>query len=77
MLGVADKKRVLAVGDSFRTDIKGARGAGLDCAFIPGGIHANELGVAMGKAPSPTAIADAIAKVGAPLPSYILPELRW
>jgi HAD superfamily hydrolase (TIGR01459 family) len=36
--------RVLAIGDSVRTDLKGAAGAGLDCLFITGGIHAEELG---------------------------------
>jgi HAD superfamily hydrolase (TIGR01459 family) len=35
--------RVLAIGDSVRTDLKGAAGAGLDCLFITGGIHAEEL----------------------------------
>jgi HAD superfamily hydrolase (TIGR01459 family) len=36
--------RVLAIGDSVRTDLTGARAVGLDCLFITGGIHAEELG---------------------------------
>jgi HAD superfamily hydrolase (TIGR01459 family) len=36
--------RVLAIGDSVRTDLTGARALGLDCLFITGGIHAEELG---------------------------------
>jgi HAD superfamily hydrolase (TIGR01459 family) len=36
--------RVLAIGDSVRTDLIGARALGLDCLFITGGIHAEELG---------------------------------
>jgi HAD superfamily hydrolase (TIGR01459 family) len=36
--------RVLAIGDSVRTDLIGARTLGLDCLFITGGIHAEELG---------------------------------
>ncbi|HEX2656511.1 MAG TPA: TIGR01459 family HAD-type hydrolase [Xanthobacteraceae bacterium] len=36
--------RVLAIGDSVRTDLKGATSAGIDCLFVTGGIHAEELG---------------------------------
>ena len=43
MLGV-DPTRVLAVGDSLRTDIMGARAAGLDSCWVLGGIHGEELG---------------------------------
>ena len=41
-LGMADKRRILAIGDSLRTDIAGAAGAGIDSLFIAGGIHAAE-----------------------------------
>jgi HAD superfamily hydrolase (TIGR01459 family) len=37
-------KRVLAIGDSIRTDLKGATDFGLDCLFVTAGIHAEELG---------------------------------
>jgi HAD superfamily hydrolase (TIGR01459 family) len=37
-------RRVLAIGDSVRTDLTGACALGLDCLFITGGIHAEELG---------------------------------
>jgi HAD superfamily hydrolase (TIGR01459 family) len=36
--------RVLAIGDSVRTDLTGAVRAGLDCLFVTAGIHAEELG---------------------------------
>jgi len=36
--------RVLAIGDSVRTDLTGATKAGLDCLFVTAGIHAEELG---------------------------------
>lgn len=36
--------RVLAIGDSLRTDVKGAAAAGIDCLFVTAGIHAEELG---------------------------------
>jgi HAD superfamily hydrolase (TIGR01459 family) len=44
LLGIDDRSRVLAVGDSLRTDIAGAAGAGLDSLLIAGGIHAEEFG---------------------------------
>ena len=44
LLGIGDRSRVLAVGDSLRTDIAGAAGAGIDSLLIAGGIHAEEFG---------------------------------
>ena len=43
LLGIADKRRILAVGDSIRTDIAGANAAGIDSLFVATGIHAEEL----------------------------------
>jgi len=34
--------RVLAIGDSVRTDLAGALGFGIDCLFVTRGIHAEE-----------------------------------
>jgi len=36
--------RVLAIGDSVRTDLAGATGIGIDSLFVTAGIHAEELG---------------------------------
>jgi HAD superfamily hydrolase (TIGR01459 family) len=36
--------RVLAIGDSVRTDLRGATDLGIDCLFVTAGIHAEELG---------------------------------
>jgi HAD superfamily hydrolase (TIGR01459 family) len=36
--------RVIAIGDSVRTDLTGAAKFGLDCLFVTAGIHAEELG---------------------------------
>jgi HAD superfamily hydrolase (TIGR01459 family) len=44
LLEIEERSRVLAVGDSLRTDIAGAAGAGLDSILIAGGIHAEEFG---------------------------------
>ena len=38
------KPRILAIGDSVRTDLKGAHAFGIDCLFITAGIHAEEIG---------------------------------
>jgi len=43
LIGVADPDRVLAVGDSLRTDIAGAAGCGMDSVLVLGGLHAEEL----------------------------------
>ncbi len=51
LLGIGDRSRVLAVGDSLRTDIAGAAGAGIDSLLIAGGIHAEEFGKAGEPAP--------------------------
>ena len=36
------RERVLAIGDSVRTDLAGAHGFGIDCLFVTRGIHAEE-----------------------------------
>jgi HAD superfamily hydrolase (TIGR01459 family) len=40
----AERARVLAIGDSVRTDLKGAEAFGIDSVFLTDGIHAEELG---------------------------------
>lgn len=42
LLGIGEKRRILAIGDSLRTDIAGAASAGIDSLFVVGGIHADE-----------------------------------
>jgi HAD superfamily hydrolase (TIGR01459 family) len=44
LLGITDRRRILAIGDSLRTDIAGAEGAGIDSLLIAGGVHAAEFG---------------------------------
>src|SRR4029079_18535528 len=34
--------RVLAIGDSVRTDLTGAHGFGIDCLFVTRGIHSED-----------------------------------
>ena len=72
--GSLDKSRVLAIGDSVRTDAAGAAQFDVDLLFITGSIHAAELD-AFGK-PDPQAIADLIAPSRARVAGY-LPRLSW
>lgn len=38
-----DRARIIAVGDSLRTDLKGAEAAGIDAIFVASGIHRDEM----------------------------------
>jgi len=69
-----DRSRVLAIGDSVRTDAIGAAGAGLDLLFITGSIHAAELG-AFGD-PDPKAIAALLQPSAARVAGYMA-RLGW
>ena len=66
--------RVLAIGDSLRTDLKGARDFGIDFLFITGGIHAEELGTR--DAPDPAALTNAFA-TGGERPKAVMRQLEW
>jgi HAD superfamily hydrolase (TIGR01459 family) len=63
LLGIEDRSRVLTVGDSLRTDIAGAAGAGLDSVLIAGGIHADEFGSTDGKTPDLERVEAALREV--------------
>jgi HAD superfamily hydrolase (TIGR01459 family) len=66
-------KRVLAVGDSVRTDLKGARNAGIDFLFVTSGIHAEALG---GRARLDTAALSGVFAAGE-MPKAVTRELVW
>ena len=69
-----DRSRILAIGDSVRTDAIGAANAGLDLLFVTGSIHAEERD-AFGS-PDPEAIRDLVAPSGARLRAF-MPRLAW
>ena len=69
-----DRRRILAIGDSVRTDAIGAAGFGMDLLFITGSIHAGELD-AFGN-PDPAAIHALLAPTGVALAGY-MPRLAW
>jgi HAD superfamily hydrolase (TIGR01459 family) len=76
LLGIEDRRRVLAVGDSLRTDIAGANAAGIDSVLVAGGIHADELGAGAGGRLDAKRIAAAIAESGA-MPTAVMARLQW
>ncbi len=69
-----DRKRVLAIGDSVRTDFAGAAAYGIDCMFVTAGIHAAEFG---GRDdPDPDAVERVLMEAGGK-PRAIARRLKW
>ena len=67
-------KRVLAIGDSVRTDLKGAASFGVDCLFVVSGLHAE---VAGGReAPDPSGLNAMFAAAGV-APKAVTRRLAW
>ncbi|MGN6571832.1 MAG: TIGR01459 family HAD-type hydrolase [Pseudolabrys sp.] len=66
--------RVLAIGDSVRTDLKGARTMGVDFLFITSGIHAEEVGGRDN--PDAKALASVFAAAG-DKPKAVMRHLVW
>jgi ribonucleotide monophosphatase NagD (HAD superfamily) len=66
--------RTLAIGDSVRTDLKGAAQAGVDCLFVTAGIHAGELGHRHD--PDLGALAELFAAAGV-APIAVMRRLVW
>ena len=76
LLGIDDGSRILAVGDSLRTDIAGSAGAGLDSLLIAGGIHAAEFGMTGGGQPDLARI-EATLIAGSYHPVAVARSFRW
>ena len=68
------RNRVLAIGDSVRTDLAGAAGFGLDYMFVTSGIHAEQYGSR--EAPDMTAL-DAIFAAAGLAPKTVMRKLKW
>jgi HAD superfamily hydrolase (TIGR01459 family) len=69
-----DRARVLAIGDSIRTDLKGAAAFGIDCLFVTAGIHAEELGPRHN--PDASALDGMFAASGV-FPKAVMRRLEW
>ncbi len=70
----ADMARILAIGDSIRTDLAGARAFGVDMLFMTAGIHAEELG---GRAEPDPALLKSVFEASGAQPTAIMRELVW
>jgi len=75
-LDAVARSRIVAVGDSLRTDVAGAAGVGVDSLLVLGGIHAEELAGAADSRPDPARLAAACAKAGQ-WPTYAVPAFTW
>jgi HAD superfamily hydrolase (TIGR01459 family) len=75
-LGSVARSRILAVGDSLRTDVAGAVGVGVDSLLVLGGIHAEELAGTTDSRPDPVNLAAACARAGQ-WPTYAVPAFTW
>jgi HAD superfamily hydrolase (TIGR01459 family) len=69
-----EHRRLLAIGDSVRTDLEGAAAFGIDCLFVTGGIHAEELGGR--EQPNVAALGDIFAAAGL-VPKAVTQRLVW
>ena len=74
--GAVARSRILAVGDSLRTDVAGATGVGVDSLLVLGGIHAEELAGAGGSSPDPAKLATACIQARQ-WPTYAVPAFTW
>ncbi len=75
MLDIEDRGRILAVGDSLRTDIAGAAAVGIDSVLVVGGLHGEEL-LGRGGAPDQRLLAEACAHDGF-VPGGALITFQW
>jgi ribonucleotide monophosphatase NagD (HAD superfamily) len=76
LLGIADRRRILAVGDSLRTDIAGAATVGIDSVLVAGGIHGEEFGIAEHEVPDLERLAAGVAASGH-RPNAVIARFRW
>jgi HAD superfamily hydrolase (TIGR01459 family) len=76
LLGLSDHSRIVGVGDALRTDIAGAKGAGIDSLFVTGGIHGEALGVTMGQTPTQQAL-DILYEGSEFTPTNAITAFRW
>jgi len=76
LLGDIPPSRIVAVGDSLRTDVAGANAAGIDALLVTGGIHRDELGIGWGERADPVRLSNIVA-VSGHRPAGALPRLSW
>ena len=72
--GEVATSRVLAIGDSVRTDLEGANANGFRCLFVTSGIHASELGE---RANPDAGQIERLFKGASRPPFAVTPKLMW
>ena len=76
LMGIPDRRRIVAVGDSLATDVRGALEAGLGAVLVTSGIHADELGLKYAEHPDPARLTQACERAGH-VPSAAVPAFVW
>jgi HAD superfamily hydrolase (TIGR01459 family) len=71
---IPSRDGVLAIGDSVRTDLKGAAAFGLDVMFVTSGLHAEHYGSR--EAPDLAALNAVFAEAGV-APKAVMSSLKW
>lgn len=69
------RKRILCIGDAFRTDVAGANAGGHDCLMTLAGIHAHQIGLEGSS--YDVAAFDALASQSAARPTMTMVSLVW
>jgi HAD superfamily hydrolase (TIGR01459 family) len=72
--GMPSLKRVIAIGDSVRTDLAGALAVPVDCLFITAGIHSEEFG---GRDDPNVAAVERTLEAAGLRPTALMRRLRW
>jgi HAD superfamily hydrolase (TIGR01459 family) len=65
LMDITNKEKVIAVGDSFATDIKGANNFGIDSIIVETGIHGADFDL------------DKLSKTYDARPSFVMTELKY
>lgn len=71
-LGAPDKKRILAIGDAFETDIRGGNQFGCDTVLLTSGIHGPDI-----NPHQPMPDLERLSAQYDACPTYVMDELRW
>lgn len=71
-----EKSKAIAIGDGVKTDLTGAVKEGIDCLFVAGGIHANDLGLDKGREPDAARFEEVFAEAKG-MPVAVTHRLVW
>lgn len=78
MMGVSNPRKILTIGDSLATDVRGAKNASMAALWILGGIHAERLNIAdHGAIESGTGAIEMELKAQDLAPDYMQFHLEW